>query len=94
MSDGYTCFETTLDGGVATVTLSRGDQLNTMVPAFWDELPALVRELDATGEARVVVLAAFLDSAPLGAEANNPNTAAAPGRPTCCSMSARSRLAT
>ena len=57
MSDGYTCFETTLDGGVATVTLSRGDQLNTMVPAFWDELPALVRELDATGEARVVVLA-------------------------------------
>ena len=57
MSDGYTCFETKMDGGVATVTLSRGDQLNTMVPAFWDELPALVRELDATGEARVVVLA-------------------------------------
>ena len=28
-----------------------------MVPAFWDELPALVRDLDATGEARVVVLA-------------------------------------
>ncbi len=57
MSDGYTCFETKLDGGVATVTLSRGEQLNTMVPAFWDELPALVRELDATGEVRVVVLA-------------------------------------
>ena len=57
MNDRYTCFETTLDGGVATVTLSRGDQLNTMVPAFWDELPALVRELDSTGEARVVVLA-------------------------------------
>ena len=57
MSDGYTCFETKMDGGVATVTLSRGDQLNTMVPAFWDELPALIRDLDATGEARVVVLA-------------------------------------
>lgn len=57
MSDGYTCFETKIDGGVATVTLNRGDQLNTMVPAFWDELPALVRDLDATGEARVVVLA-------------------------------------
>lgn len=57
MFDGYTCFETKLDGGVATVTMSRGEQLNTMVPEFWDELPALVRELDATGEARVVVLA-------------------------------------
>ncbi|MDG2428715.1 MAG: crotonase/enoyl-CoA hydratase family protein [Acidimicrobiales bacterium] len=57
MSDGYTCFDIKYDSGVATVTLSRGDQLNTMVPAFWDELPILVRELDATGEVRVVVLA-------------------------------------
>ena len=57
MSDGYTCFDVKLDGGVATVTLSRGEQLNTMTPAFWNELPALVRDLDATGEARVVVLA-------------------------------------
>ncbi|MBR11752.1 MAG: enoyl-CoA hydratase [Acidimicrobiaceae bacterium] len=57
MFDGYTCFEIKLDGGVATVTMSRGEQLNTMVPEFWDELPALIRELDATGEVRVVVLA-------------------------------------
>jgi len=57
MFDGSTCFETKLDGGVATVTMSRGEQLNTMVPEFWDELPALIRELDATGAARVVVLA-------------------------------------
>ena len=57
MSDGYTCFDVKLDGGVATVTLSRGEQLNTMTPAFWNELPALVRDLDASGEARVVVLA-------------------------------------
>ena len=57
MSDGYTCFDIELDDGVATVTLSRGEKLNTMIPAFWNELPALVRDLDATGEARVVVLA-------------------------------------
>ena len=57
MSDGYTCFDIELDEGVATVTLNRGEQLNTMVPAFWDELPALVRELDAGGGARVMVLA-------------------------------------
>jgi enoyl-CoA hydratase len=57
MSDGYTCFDVQQDSGVATVTLSRGDQLNTMVPAFWDELPILMRDLDASGEVRVVVLA-------------------------------------
>ncbi|MEC9000788.1 MAG: crotonase/enoyl-CoA hydratase family protein [Actinomycetota bacterium] len=57
MFDGYSCFETKLDGGVATVTMSRGEQLNTMVPEFWDELPALIRDLDATGESRVIVLA-------------------------------------
>ena len=57
MSDGYTCFDIELDDGVATVTLNRGEQLNTMVPAFWDELPSLVRELDASGGARVMVLA-------------------------------------
>ena len=81
MSDGYTCFETKLDGGVATVTLSRGDQLNTMVPEFWEELPALVRELDATGEARVVVLAstgrhfcAGMDLAVFGGDRPNPGT--------------------
>ena len=57
MSDGYTCFDIELDEGVATVTLNRGEQLNTMVPAFWEELPALVRELDASGGVRVMVLA-------------------------------------
>lgn len=57
MSDGYTCFDTNLDGGVATITMCRGDQLNTMVPAFWEELPRLVRELDAGGGTRVIVLA-------------------------------------
>ena len=57
MSDGYSCFDIDLAGGIATVTLCRGDELNTMIPAFWDELPTLVRELDATGSARAMVLA-------------------------------------
>ena len=57
MSDGYTCFDTDVCNGVATVTMCRGDQLNTMTPAFWNELPVLIRELDVSGAARVVVLA-------------------------------------
>jgi enoyl-CoA hydratase len=57
MSDSYTCFETVISDGIATITLNRPDTLNTMTPAFWSELPRLVRQVDATGEARVVVLA-------------------------------------
>jgi enoyl-CoA hydratase len=57
MSDGYSCFDIDLADGIATVTLCRGDELNTMTPAFWDELPKLVRELDAGGGARAMVLA-------------------------------------
>ncbi len=57
MDDGYTCFDTDITGGIATVTLCRGDELNTMVPAFWDELPRLVREIDASGDARAMVVA-------------------------------------
>ncbi len=57
MSDTYTCFDTVVSDGVATITLNRPDSLNTMTPAFWSELPRLVRQIDATGEARVVVLA-------------------------------------
>ena len=42
MSDGYTCFDIQLDDGVATVTLNRGEQLNTMVPAFWEDRKSVV----------------------------------------------------
>jgi len=42
---------------VATVTLCRPDELNTMIPSFWKELPALAHDLDTSGEVRVVVLA-------------------------------------
>ena len=56
MSD-YKCFEVSTDAGVATVTLCRPDELNTMIPSFWKELPALAHDLDTSGEVRVVVLA-------------------------------------
>lgn len=55
---GYQCFDVEESGGVAHVRLSRGEQLNTMVPAFWSELPDLVGELSDSGRARVIVLSA------------------------------------
>ncbi len=86
MIDGLTCFDVKTDGGVATVTLSRGDKLNTMIPAFWDELPALVRELDARGDVRAVVVAstgrhfsAGMDLAVFG-DSQRPTDRQEPGR--------------
>ena len=52
----YKCFDVSIEKGVATVTLNRGEKLNTMIPAFWSELPKVVGEINSSGEARVIVL--------------------------------------
>jgi len=50
------CFEIEVTDKVAHVKMCRPDELNTMVREFWNELPALVRELDAGGDVRAMVL--------------------------------------
>jgi len=50
------CFDLALKDGVAHLRLIRPEAMNTMTPAFWRELPALVNELSDAGEARVLVL--------------------------------------
>ena len=52
----YTCFDVDVADGVAHLVLKRGDELNTMTPEFWRELPEIVSALSASGEARAVVL--------------------------------------
>ncbi len=53
---GYTCFEIEETEGVAHLILSRPDELNSMIPAFWSELPEIVDELSDSGRARVLVI--------------------------------------
>ena len=53
---GYTCFEIEETEGVAHLILSRPDELNSMIPAFWTELPEIVDELSDSGRARVLVI--------------------------------------
>lgn len=53
---GHTCFEVTVTDKVAHIELCRPDELNTMVPAFWTELPAIVRSLDAEGGVRAAII--------------------------------------
>lgn len=53
---GYTCFEIEESDGVAHVVLSRPDEFNTMVPAFWSELPEIINGLSDSGRVRAVVV--------------------------------------
>ncbi|MFK7862565.1 MAG: crotonase/enoyl-CoA hydratase family protein [Granulosicoccus sp.] len=52
----YECFTVDVQQHVAHITLSRPEKRNSMIPAFWTELPALIRELDQSGQVRVIVL--------------------------------------
>jgi len=52
----YECFELSSDGAVAHLTMSRPERRNAMTAGFWVELPAIVRELDACGGVRALVL--------------------------------------
>ena len=52
----YRCFDVDITDRVAHVRLSRPDELNTMVPEFWRELPEIVTRLSDEAGARAVVI--------------------------------------
>ena len=52
----YECFDVSREAGVAHVRLNHPERLNSMVPAFWAEIPRVFRELDAAGGTRVAVI--------------------------------------
>jgi enoyl-CoA hydratase len=52
----YRCFNVEIAEGIAHIQLKRGDELNTMVPEFWRELPEIVTDIDANAKARVIVI--------------------------------------
>lgn len=52
----YSTFSVTINDHIAHIELNRPDELNTMVPAFWRELPEAVRKIDREAAARVIVI--------------------------------------
>jgi enoyl-CoA hydratase len=52
------CFAVEVSDRVAHVRMIRPERANSMIPAFWRELPAVVQELSDGGTARAVVLSA------------------------------------
>lgn len=53
---GSQCFEVTESEGIAHIVLNRPDELNSMTPDFWRELPQLVDEISNRGVARAIVV--------------------------------------
>ncbi|MEM9939550.1 MAG: crotonase/enoyl-CoA hydratase family protein [Pseudomonadota bacterium] len=52
----YDCFSVSIENKVAHIRLNRPKVMNAMNKAFWNELPAIVKEIDASASARVIVI--------------------------------------
>ena len=52
----YECFEVSIADKIAQVVLNRPDKRNSMNPAFWKELPEIIKDIDYGSKARVIVL--------------------------------------
>ena len=52
----HTCFSLSIENRIAHIVLKRPEALNSMVRAFWNELPQIVREIDEAAKARVIVI--------------------------------------
>ncbi len=54
----HECFAVSIEDKIAHIVLNRPKALNAMNKAFWNELPAIVNEIDASAAARVIVISA------------------------------------
>ncbi len=54
----YQCFDVTIENQIAHLVLNRPDKRNSMIPAFWEELPQIVEDIDNNAKARVIVISA------------------------------------
>ncbi len=52
----WACFDVTIEDHVAHIRLKRPEAMNTMVRAFWNELPQIVRDIDENARARCIVI--------------------------------------
>lgn len=55
MSDDN-CFEVSIENNVAHIVLSRPEAFNAMPRRFWNELPAIVNDINDNAKARVIVI--------------------------------------
>lgn len=51
--------QVTIENHIAHIQLNRPESLNSMIPEFWTELPAVVKKIDDEAQARVIVISAL-----------------------------------
>ena len=52
----FSCFNVTIEDGVAHIQLKRPEAMNSMSRAFWNELPVIVKDIDHNARARCIVI--------------------------------------
>ncbi len=52
----YTCFDVNVADHIAHIQLKRPDAYNSMTRDFWNELPAIVNDINENAKARVIVI--------------------------------------
>jgi len=57
MTNSYTRMDVALESGVGCIRLNQPEEYNRMPAAFWTEFPAAVASLDASGQARALIIA-------------------------------------
>jgi enoyl-CoA hydratase len=50
------CFDLSIENKIARIVLNRPEAFNSMTRPFWNELPAIVRDIDDNAKARVIVI--------------------------------------
>ena len=55
-NSSYECFDVTIQDGIAHIQMKRPDVYNSMIPAFWKELPDIVDDISDNAKARVIVI--------------------------------------
>ena len=74
------CFSVDIDDHVAHLVLNRPEKRNSMIPSFWDELPATIEDIDASAKARVIVVSSTGPHFTAGIETCRRSRT----MPTCC----------
>ncbi len=75
---GYNCFDVDISDNIAHIKMVRPEKRNSMNPDFWNELPAIVRDIDHNVRARVMVLSSTGPHFSSGLDISNFSSGAAP----------------
>jgi len=55
----YTCFNVSTENRIAHIVLKRPEKRNSMIPEFWEELPAIIQDIDDNVRARIIVISSM-----------------------------------